>query len=306
MVVVFGSINLELIADVDELPRAGETRIGRSFAMSPGGKGANQALAAKRAGSNVALFGCVGDDAFAAPALTLLRDGGVDLDGVRASDAATGIALIHVDARGENTITVVSGANARASALCVPPSVLRRDTVVVVQLETPVTQVEGLAKRARASGARIVLNAAPAQPLGRELLDCVDVLIVNETEARVIAHALDIDADATTFAAHYRDAFGNETVVSLGARGVVASSTRGVIAVEPPHVDAVDTVGAGDALVGALAAALDRGTSWDRAIVEGVAAGSLACTRRGAQPSLPMRDAIQRCADTIGNELRRS
>ena len=304
MVVVFGSINLDLIASVDRLPRPGETRIGRSFAMSAGGKGANQALAATRAGSDVALFGCVGDDAFAPMALALLRESGVDLAGVHTIDASTGVALIHVDADGENTITVVSGANARAAAARVPDPVLRRDTVVVMQLETPTAEVEALAKRARAGGARIVLNAAPAQSLGRELLDCVDVLIVNEHEAKVVAP--DIGADGATFVAHYRNAFRHDVVVSLGARGVLASSARGAIAVQPPKVAVVDTVGAGDALVGALAAALDRGASWERAITEGVAAGSLACELHGAQPSLPMRDAIERCADTIGNELRQS
>ena len=137
MVVVFGSINLDLVARVARLPRPGETLAGASFATSPGGKGANQALAARRAGAAVAMFGAVGRDAFAAPALALLDEAGIDLAGVRATDAATGVALIHVDDAGQNAITVVPGANALARAADVPDSVLGPDTLLMLQFEAP-------------------------------------------------------------------------------------------------------------------------------------------------------------------------
>ena len=137
MVVVFGSINLDLVARVARLPRPGETLAGSSFATSPGGKGANQALAARRAGAVVALFGAVGRDAFAAPALALLDEAGIDLAGVRATDAATGVALIHVDDAGQNAITVVPGANALARAADVPDAVLGPATMLMLQFETP-------------------------------------------------------------------------------------------------------------------------------------------------------------------------
>src|SRR6266542_3877719 len=170
MIIVFGSINLDLVATVERLPNAGETLAARSFAMSPGGKGANQALAARRAGSSVAMVGAVGRDAFADPALALLREDGVDVSHVRAVDAPTGVALIHVDAQGENAITVVAGANARASADWVPETVLDALTIVVMQLEVPLSEVDNLARRAHAAGSRAILNAAPARPLSAELL----------------------------------------------------------------------------------------------------------------------------------------
>ncbi|HEY3179756.1 MAG TPA: ribokinase [Casimicrobiaceae bacterium] len=299
MIVVFGSINLDLIATVDRLPSAGETRIGHSFSMSPGGKGANQTLAARRAGSSVAIVGAVGRDAFADPALALLRDEGVDVSSVRALDAPTGVAMIHVDAKGENAITVVPGANARAAATWVPDAALDPSTVVVMQLEVALAEVISLARRAHAAGSRVLLNAAPAQPLSAELVSETDILIVNETEAETVAAALDIAANPQQFVTQYRARFDRDTIVSLGPRGLVASSSTGTITLAAPNVNVIDTVGAGDALVGALAAALDRETPWLRALKEAVAAGSLACTKAGAQPSLPQQRAIARLADTI-------
>jgi ribokinase len=299
MIIVFGSINLDLVATVDRLPNAGETLTARSFAMSPGGKGANQALAARRAGSSVAMVGAVGRDAFAERALALLREDGVDLSRVRAVDAPTGVALIQVDAQGENAITVVAGANAQASADWVPDTALDASTIIVMQLEVPVSEVDALARRAHAAGSRVILNAAPAQPLAAGLLGEIDVLIVNETECKTISAALDLAAAPLQFVGQYRTRFGRDAIVSLGPRGLVASSPTGAITVAAPNVNVVDTVGAGDALVGALAAALDRKTSWLRALEEAIAAGSLACTQAGAQPSLPQRDAIIALADTI-------
>src|SRR5436190_3226660 len=144
MIVVFGSINIDLVATVERLPAAGETLRGRSFSMSPGGKGANQALAARRAGASVAMYGAVGRDPFAEPALALLREDGVDLANVRTVAAATGVALIHVDANGENAITVVAGANGHATADQVPDDALGASTIVIMQLETPLAEVEAL------------------------------------------------------------------------------------------------------------------------------------------------------------------
>ena len=151
MIVVFGSINLDLAATVERLPSAGETRAGHSFSITPGGKGANQALAARRAGSSVAIYGAVGRDAFADPALALLRKDGVDVSNVRVVDLSTGVALIHVDAQGENAITVVAGANAQASADWVPDAALDTSTIVVMQFEVPLPEVEALARRAHAN-----------------------------------------------------------------------------------------------------------------------------------------------------------
>jgi ribokinase len=299
MIVVFGSINLDFTATVDRLPNPGETRIGHSFSMTPGGKGANQALAAHRAGAVVAMYGAVGHDPFADASIALLRDDGVDVSGLRKVDAHTGVALIHVDANGENAITVVSGANAHASAAWVPDTALGPSTIVVLQLEVPLTEVESLVRRARAAGSRVILNVAPAQPLAPTLLDQVDVLIANEAEAATVGSAVNLPAPPDQFVAGYRARFGRDAIVSLGPRGLVASAPNGTITIAAPKVTVADTVGAGDALVGALAAALDRKTSWKRALEEGIAAGSLACASAGAQISLPRRDAIEQLADTI-------
>ena len=167
MVVVFGSINLDLAARVASIPRPGETLLGTSFLTAPGGKGANQALAARRAGASVAMFGAVGRDAFAGHALANLATCGVDLSGVAPVDASTGVALITVDARGENAITVVAGANAHARASQVPEDCLSPNSTLLMQLEVPVGEVAALARRARARGMRVVLNGAPAAALAR-------------------------------------------------------------------------------------------------------------------------------------------
>ena len=297
MVVVFGSINLDLVAQVARMPVPGETVRGQAFATAPGGKGANQALAAARAGASVKMFGAVGRDAFGAAALANLEASGVDLAGVIAVDAATGVAVIHVDAHGENAITVVAGANDEAHAGQVPDEALRPDAVLVMQLEVPLAEVMALAGRAR--GTRIVLNAAPALALPIELLQMIDVLVVNENEADFTAAALRLPAEPEQFAVEASEQHGCAVVVSLGSRGAIAAREGELILIDAPATDVVDTTGAGDALVGAFAAALDRGATLRQALADGVAAGSLACTRRGAQAALPMRAEIAALAATL-------
>ncbi len=299
MIVVVGSINLDLVVRVARLPRAGETLAGTAFASLPGGKGANQALAARRAGADVALVGAVGDDAFAGPALALLRADGVDVSGVRTVAAPTGLALIHVDDAGENAITVIAGANATVTTQALPAAKLRAATSVVMALEIPLETVVATAAAARAAGVRTILNAAPATPLPRALLAAIDVLVVNESEAAAVAAALGLPAAPAAFASALQAVHGPATVVTLGARGAVAAHREGSTALRAPAVAVVDTVGAGDAFVGALAAALDRGVSLEGALREGLAAGSLACTRAGAQPSMPLRADIARLAASI-------
>lgn len=297
MIIVFGSINLDLVARVPRMPQPGETLSGSTFAMFPGGKGANQALAARRAGARVAMYGAVGRDAFAEPALASLTAAGVVQDGVARVDAPTGVALIHVDAKGENAITVVAGANGHAAAAGVPTAELCATATLLMQLEVPLAEVRALA--ATATAARVVLNAAPAQPLPAALLDLLDVLIVNEHEAAAIGTALALPATAAGFAVALQQRHGCATVVTLGAAGALAATGDGFYRVAAPPTEVVDTTGAGDAFCGALAAALDRGSAWPRALAEAIAAGSLACRRAGAQPALPVQDAIAALADGI-------
>lgn len=297
MIVVLGSINVDLVARVTRLPGAGETLLARSFETLPGGKGANQALAARRAGADVRLHGHIGNDALAPVALSMLAAAGVDVTGVAAASAPTGVALIAVADDGENTIVVASGANAATQASQVPDGSLLPGATLMLQLEIPMREVAAVARRAAVRGARVVLNAAPVAPLAAELLADVDVLIVNETEAGALAreHGVDgLDALCTAFAQAERT-----LVVTRGAAGVLYTAQGETYARKAPAVDVVDTVGAGDAFSGALAAALDRGADLDRAISEGLAAGALACTRRGAQPAMPSRDEIRALADAL-------
>jgi ribokinase len=289
MVVVLGSINADLVARVPHLPREGETQAALGYAVHAGGKGANQALAARRAGADVALFGAVGRDGFAGVALAALRDAGVDLAGVEASDRPTGVALIHVDAQGRNTITVVAGANADARADAVADARLGSPTTVVLQLEVPLAEVAALASRARGRGARVVLNVAPPHPLSDPLLASIDVLVANEHEAQAVASARALPPDPAGFCAAAADRYGCAAIVTLGAQGLVAADGSHRYRVPASPADVRDTTAAGDAFVGALATALDRGAPFLEALAEGAAAGSHACTGEGAQPSIGTR-----------------
>jgi ribokinase len=294
MVIVFGSINLDLVTRVARFPAPGETIGAESFATYPGGKGANQALAAARAGAPVRLYGAVGTDAFADAALALLAASGVDLDGVKRAAAPTGCATILVDAHGENCIAVASGANALADPEAVPDSVLAPGTVVVLQHEVPARANAVLVARAHRAGARIILNAAPARPLSIDLLRQIDVLVVNETEAAALAaaHGWPVTAHAFAAAAIAVTAPTFAVVVTLGKAGALAASGTDTIRVHAPDVEVIDTTGAGDAFVGALATAIDARAALPDAVRAAVVAGSLACTAAGAQPALPERDAI--------------
>jgi ribokinase len=303
MIVVFGSINLDLVARTERLPQPGETIAGLSFAMLPGGKGANQAIAARRAGAEVAMAGAVGTDLFAAAALSGLVAAGVDVAWVRRDAAPTGVALIHVEASGQNAITVIPGANAHVLAATVPDAALGPGTTLVLQLEVPLDAVCDIASRARLCGARVVLNAAPARSMPATLLAVLDVLIVNAIEAATLAAELGLPDAPETFAAAMHRRHGCAVIVTLGPRGALASVEGTLFIVAAPAVDVVDTTGAGDAFAGALVAALDRRTGWPRALAEGVAAGSLACTAAGAQTALPAAAAIRRLAIIVESTL---
>ena len=293
MVVVFGSINLDLVTRVPRLPSPGETLTGSGFASYPGGKGANQALAAARAGAVVRMYGAVGRDAAAGSALALLRAGGVDLSGVPAVDPPTGCATILVDDAGENAIVVVPGANGKVDPGAVPDAVLAPGAVLVLQQEVPASANAALIGRAARAGMRIVLNAAPARPLTRDLLAMTTTLIVNENEAAALAPSFGWAPEALAFAAAAAaDIDGLEVVVTRGAAGAVSVRGNDRIHLAAPRVDVIDTTGAGDAFVGAFACALAAGDDRRRALSIAIAAGSLACTRHGAQPALPGREAI--------------
>lgn len=306
MVVVFGSINLDLVTRATRLPSPGETLIGRSFASYPGGKGANQALAAARAGADVRLYGAVGRDAAAGSALELLRAGKVDVSGVRVVASPTGCATILVDDAGENAIVVVAGANDSVDPDAIPDAALVPNAVLLLQHEIPAPANAALIARAARSGMRIVLNAAPARTLERPLLEAVHTLIVNESEAAALAMMLGWPAEADGFAALAAAAIeGLEVVVTKGAAGAVSMRGGEEIHVDAPTVSVVDTTGAGDAFVGAYAAALAAGSDRATALRDACAAGSLACTVHGAQPALPARAAIDALLPSVIPRLAR-
>jgi ribokinase len=284
MILVFGSVNVDVLVPVPHLPTVGETVLGTDYVIAPGGKGANQALAARRAGAEVTMIGAVGNDAFAETGLSLLRRDGVDLSLVATVAQPTGCAIIMVDRSGENLISVASSANLAAAAAQVPDRLLGPQTTLVLQMEVPVGENAALIRRARDRGARIIVNLAPAGPIAPERLEEIDLLIANEGEAATLGD------DHRVVARRLRQGL----VVTRGAAGSVAFlADGGEIAVPPLAIDPVDTTGAGDTFVGLLAAGLDQGMALEPALRRASAAAALACLTVGAQPAMPNRAAIE-------------
>ncbi|MTI17200.1 ribokinase [Rhodobacteraceae bacterium RKSG542] len=286
MITVFGSINLDLVVIVSELPKAGETVIGPDHQHFAGGKGANQALAARRAGADVAMVGAIGSDAFGTLAIENLKATGVDLSALHQLAGTTGIAMIGVESSGENQIIVASGVNARVEANWLEP-LLAKAGVLVTQMEVPADATRAAMQLAKERGVQIIFNTAPAKGAETaELAGLADFVIANETEAMDIAAAKGLPTDLTTFA-EAMGKLGHTTVVTLGAKGAIAHDGKNAYAVSAPQIIPVDTTGAGDAFVGAFAAAIDAGRTLEDALKEASAAGGLACTKTGAQSSAP-------------------
>lgn len=288
MIKVIGSINLDLFGYVDRLPAPGETVPGTKFATAPGGKGANQALAARRAGVDVQMIGAVGDDGFAGEALELLKDAGVDLSAVRESKAATGTALILVGSDGENMIAVIPGANGTVRTGDVEVAAIDSGDVILLQQEIPLPAVEAALEAARKVSAISILNSAPWRDDWVHLAGKADILVANETEFNLAAKGLklggsDREANMNAFAANT----GRTVVVTLGADGVIAATPDGLLRATAPKITPVDTVGAGDTFCGYLAAGLADGMTLEKAMTRAAKAGALACLKPGAQPAIP-------------------
>jgi ribokinase len=296
MIVVFGSLNVDVMIAVQHLPLPGETVLGPGYELTAGGKGANQALAAARAGAKVTMIGSIGTDPLAETAIADLRAAGVDLSHLAKVGDPTGLASICVDAAGENHVVVASGANRHTQAAQMPDSLLGPATLVVLQMEVPLAENWALIRAARAKGARILLNAAPAAAIPAETLKEIDWLIVNENEARQVAKDLGVSADdARLAAAAIARATDTIVIVTLGGAGAAAYVGKGggfevpALAIKP-----LDTVGAGDSFVGGFAAAIDRGLDLAQALRHAAVGGALACLKTGAQPSLPLLAEIER------------
>ncbi|HNB28371.1 MAG TPA: ribokinase [Alphaproteobacteria bacterium] len=294
MIVVFGSLNVDLTVPVTHLPEPGETVLGPGYQMVPGGKGANQALAASRAGAKVAMVGRVGRDSFADVALSELAAGGVDISRVERDEQPTGCALICVDTKGQNQIVLATGANAAALERQVPDEWLTPETLVVMQMEVWPAQNWTLVARAVSRGARVLLNAAPAGPIPGIALAALDWLIVNETEAVAVAAGLGLGKlEARAAAAAIAGAADITCIVTLGAEGALAFEPKAAWQVKAMEISPIDTTAAGDAFVGAFAASIVGGASLPEALRAASTAGGLACLTRGAQSSLPLKDAIE-------------
>lgn len=297
-IVVIGSSNIDMVVRADRIPAEGETILGGEFAMVPGGKGANQAVCAARLGADVKLVARIGDDVFGQVSLDNFRTVGVDTQFVtRDSSSPSGVALIVVDARGENAIVVAPGANSRLT----PADVDRaRDAIaaadaVVLQLEIPAGTVDHAVDLAASLGVKVVLNPAPMRPLPSEVVSKVDVLVPNQHEA---AGLLGIpgdasDLDAASAARRLMSLGAGSVVITLGSRGAYAASPDSAAFVEALKVDAVDTTAAGDAFTASLACALAEGLELPDAARFASRVAAISVTRPGAQPSMPTRKEVE-------------
>lgn len=293
MIVVFGSINIDMVMQVPALPRPGETVLSGAYTLFPGGKGGNTALAAARAGACTQLFGRTGEDGFAEDALVMLRGGGVGLAGVLRSARPTGCATIWVDGAGENAIVVASGANLDSRADQVPEELLSPQTIVTLQMEVPSTENWRLVERAKNAGARVLLNLAPAGMVPESVLRLIDIIVVNELEAVALAADVGLGADVPSRVPRLlADRYSLTCIVTLGGAGALSFGPDGGFAVPALPIAPVDTTAAGDAFCGGLAAALDRGLALETALRYASVGAGIACMVAGAQSSLPDADAI--------------
>ena len=299
-VFVAGSINMDVVATADRHPRVGETIAGQAVLYFPGGKGANQAVAAAKLGAPTTLISRLGKDAFGAELRVFLAAQGIDLAFVQDTEAHTGTAIITV-ANADNTIVVIPGANAMVSADDVAAPVLSRGDVAVSQFEIPLATITAFFKRARAAGATTILNPAPAMQFTPELLDLVDILILNETELGFLTgvelHDSDEPARFVEAARRLPENPNRMICVTLGKRGVLAL-IEGLPLLVPGHaVKAVDTTGAGDCFVGALAAQLAQGKPIRDALDYANTAASICVQRMGAGPSMPTAAEVEGLLD---------
>lgn len=295
MITVFGSINMDLVATTPRLPKPGETVSGTGFATAAGGKGANQALAAKRAGASVRMVGAVGRDEFAAPALDLLEKAETDLSGVARVDGPTGTALILVGGDGENMIAVVPGANGTLSPGQAAEAVSgsKPGDILMLQLEVPAASVKAALEAAKAHGVRTVLNTAPLIAEAADLAKLADIVIANETEFELLVGREALTADQRErMLLQMHTETGQILIITLGAEGVVAAEGGRLHRTKGLKIEPIDTVGAGDTFCGYLAASLDSGLMLSEAIRRAAVAGSLACLKPGAQPSIPVSDEV--------------
>ena len=296
-IVVVGSVNTDMVVKGEKIPAPGETVTGGQFVMAAGGKGANQAVAAARLGADVTLIARVGADMFGDQAIENFKREGIRTDQIlRDPENATGTALILVDSKGENSISVASGANFAMTVEEVEKSLAAVGPfdVLLLQLETPMEVVEAAARAAKAASAIVVLDPAPAAPLSEELLQNVDFITPNESEATLLTNTVVRDEATAREAATKLQALGaGNVIVTLGGQGSLLANSEATEMVPCPKVEARDTTAAGDAFNGGLAHAIGSGKSLQDSVAWASRVGALAVTKLGAQPSLPTLSEVE-------------
>ena len=283
MILVFGSINADFFLNVKSLPRPGETVLCPSYTFYPGGKGANQAVAAARLGAEVMFAGSVGKDPYGAQVLKSLREVGINLNRVNSKGTTTGTAFVVVEEDGENQIVVASGANLETCSNQIKDSDLSLCTHIVLQLEVPLKEIEDIIFRAKAAGCKIILNYAPANVIQPTAIECCDYLIMNEIEANSLFGQ---KKEVEDYAIKFSKRFDAECIITLGPKGSLLATREGLYKIDALEVEAIDTVGAGDMFVGAFSAGLFKGECTTKSLQRATVASGLACKFNGAQPSL--------------------
>lgn len=287
MIHVLGSINIDYSCTVEQLPVAGETTIGSHLILTPGGKGANQAIAARRAGADVKMYGAIGTDEVADQATAYLRTDGVNLDGVTTLPGPTGCAFVFVDANSENQIVIIPGANAGVTAEQASGLIISQNDVLLIQLEVPLVAVIAAAKNAHNSHATVIANLAPYQTLPLKFFESIDILLINETEAAQLAADFSI-AGNEDLASDIANHLNTSVVLTLGSKGVIIIEKQGKpLSLAGLPITAVDTVGAGDTFAGYLGTMLAQGKKLTESCEIANKAAALACTKPGAQAAIP-------------------
>jgi len=293
-ILIIGSLNADLVVRAPHFPQPGETISGDDLHIIPGGKGANQAVAAARQGASVAMLGRVGNDSFGPFLLESLKSDAVDITHVVTDNSATGTAIIVVDANGQNSIVLSAGANGQVSPADVDTAAALHPSLILLQLEIPIPTVLRAAQYAKQNDIRVILNPAPAKPIPDELISLVDFIIPNETELSLLTGIEVKDIPSAEQAAKILLKRGAKNViVTLGSKGALLVSNHQTIQVNAYQVNVVDTTAAGDAFIGGFAFALLRGVEIADAVKYGNASGALAATKFGAQPSLPNKSEIE-------------